>query len=138
MKNYPDFIESTGYGDVLGLCGVNCRHSFGPYIEGVSPETYSDDDLDEMASKMVTYKDWRTGEERTVPYYDATQIQRGIERNVRKWKRRQAVKEAGGEDSLFERRKVREWQQRAMDFANRTGLKRGYDRERVAQGGATR
>lgn len=27
---FPPFIESTGYGTVTGLCGANCRHSFGP------------------------------------------------------------------------------------------------------------
>lgn len=27
---FPDFVDSTGYGSVTGLCGVNCRHSFGP------------------------------------------------------------------------------------------------------------
>jgi len=26
----PLFVESTGYGTVEGLCGANCRHSFGP------------------------------------------------------------------------------------------------------------
>ena len=26
---FPDFYSSTGYGELLGLCGVNCRHSFG-------------------------------------------------------------------------------------------------------------
>lgn len=29
-KEYPLFKETTGYGTVTGLCGVNCRHSFGP------------------------------------------------------------------------------------------------------------
>lgn len=29
-KEYPDFVKTTGYGTVTGLCGVNCRHSFGP------------------------------------------------------------------------------------------------------------
>ena len=24
-SKYPDFIESTGYGKVDGLCGINCR-----------------------------------------------------------------------------------------------------------------
>ena len=28
-KKYPDFKKTTGYGSVTGLCGVNCRHSFG-------------------------------------------------------------------------------------------------------------
>lgn len=29
-KEYPDFKTSTGYGTGEGLCGWNCRHSFGP------------------------------------------------------------------------------------------------------------
>lgn len=29
-KQFPDFVKSTGYGTVTGLCGANCRHSFGP------------------------------------------------------------------------------------------------------------
>lgn len=29
-KNFPDFVKSTGYGTVEGLCGANCRHGFGP------------------------------------------------------------------------------------------------------------
>ena len=28
--NLPDFMKSTGYGTIEGLCGVNCRHSYGP------------------------------------------------------------------------------------------------------------
>lgn len=28
-KKYPEFKKTTGYGSVTGLCGVNCRHSFG-------------------------------------------------------------------------------------------------------------
>lgn len=29
-KEYPDFKATTGYGTGEGLCGWNCRHSFGP------------------------------------------------------------------------------------------------------------
>jgi hypothetical protein len=29
-KKFPNFVKSTGYGTVTGLCGANCRHSFGP------------------------------------------------------------------------------------------------------------
>lgn len=29
-KQLPDFVKSTGYGTIKGLCGINCRHSFGP------------------------------------------------------------------------------------------------------------
>ena len=28
-KKYPDFVKTTGYGTGEGLCGWNCRHSFG-------------------------------------------------------------------------------------------------------------
>ena len=36
-------------GSVTGLCGINCKHSFYPYFEGME-EHYTQDDLDEMAS----------------------------------------------------------------------------------------
>ena len=44
-KRFPDFRTTTGYGTVTGLCGVNCRHSFGsgdgennPYTDMVTNE----------------------------------------------------------------------------------------------------
>lgn len=42
-KEYPLFREMTGYGTVTGLCGVNCRHSFGPG-DGVN-NPFSDKDI---------------------------------------------------------------------------------------------
>ena len=39
---YRDFYRETGYGDVDGLGGANCRHSFGPWIPG-APRKYSPD-----------------------------------------------------------------------------------------------
>ena len=33
-KKYPDFVKSTDYGSVTGLCGANCRHNFSPYFDG--------------------------------------------------------------------------------------------------------
>lgn len=32
---YNNFYTSTGYGDILGLGGVNCRHNFYPYFPGI-------------------------------------------------------------------------------------------------------
>ena len=29
-KQFPDFYKSTGYGTIEGLCGINCRHNYGP------------------------------------------------------------------------------------------------------------
>lgn len=103
------------------------RHSFGSYIEGLSPETYSQVDLDEFAAKTVTYN----GKE--IPYYEATQMQRRLERGVREWKKRQKVKEAAGIDASAEKIKVREWQSRVREFAEQTGLSRQYTRERISE-----
>lgn len=32
---YDNFYTETGYGDILGLGGVNCRHNFYPYFPGI-------------------------------------------------------------------------------------------------------
>lgn len=122
---YEDFFKACGYGDAQGIYGVNCRHSHGVYIEDLSPDVYPDAELDRMASETVTYN----GEE--IPFYDATQRLRYIERNVRKWKRKQKVKEAADLDSSIEKIKVREWQLKAKDFVGQTGLRRDYVRERI-------
>ena len=68
-SEYPDFIECTGYGSIEGLCGINCRHSFGPWIEGMNN---NHTEYDESAN-----------EER----YDTDQKCRGMERNIRHLKR---------------------------------------------------
>ncbi|MFR8872510.1 MAG: phage minor capsid protein [Oscillospiraceae bacterium] len=80
-RKYPDFVKSTGYGTGPGLCGWNCRHSFFPYFEGLSERAYSRAKLREYENKTVTYNG------RTLPYYDATQQQRYLERQIRRWKR---------------------------------------------------
>ena len=33
---------------MTGLCGANCRHSYSPFIPGISVRTYTDEELDEM------------------------------------------------------------------------------------------
>ena len=69
-ERYPEFCETTQIGSVTGLCGVNCRHSFMPYIEGVSYNPNKDYDSEENAKR-----------------YAETQRQRMMERKIRKQKR---------------------------------------------------
>jgi len=109
-RKYPNFIEVTGYGTPGGLAGVNCRHSFFPWFEGISESAYSQADLDRWANKTVTYN----GEEISV--YDATQKQRSIERKIRYWKRQASALEAAGLDHTAETAKVKEWQGEMRDF----------------------
>lgn len=87
MAEYPDFVESCGYGDVQGIGGANCRHSFWPFIENVSERTYSDEQLEAMKPENRPKIKF---EGREYDDYQATQKQREIERTIRKWKRRQA------------------------------------------------
>lgn len=111
-------------GTATGLCGINCRHSFYPYFEGME-EHYTGEDLDEMASKTVTYN----GEE--LSRYEGEQKLRGIERKIRQYKRQALTQEGMGADSTQARRKLGEWQAAARDFTKQTGIKRDSAREYV-------
>lgn len=66
-KEYPLFEEATGYGTGEGLCGWNCRHSFGPGDPNHNP-----------------YKDF--DEEENKKAYDLSQKQRRAESRIRKTK----------------------------------------------------
>ena len=109
-------------GDVTGLCGINCKHSFYPYFENMDKH-YSQDDLDEMANEKVSYN----GHEMT--RYEAEQRERQIERNIRQYKRRALTQEATGVDNAAARRKLGEWQAAARDFTKQTGIARDSARE---------
>ncbi len=111
-------------GTATGLCGINCRHSFYPYFEGME-EHYTGEDLDEMASKTVTYN----GEE--LSRYEGEQKLRGVERKIRQYKRQALTQEAAGADSTQARRKLGEWQAAARDFTKQTGIARDSAREYV-------
>ena len=89
---YPDFIETTGYGTGAGLGGWNCRHTFYPVVEGVSEATYSQADLDAMKGENRKFK----FEDKEYDGYTATQEQRSIERTIRKLRREKAAYKAAG------------------------------------------
>lgn len=67
--------------------------------------------------------------------YEATQKQRYIERQIRKYKREVAGLDAAGIDSTDSRNRLAKWQQRQRDFIEQTGLKRDYSREKYYGGG---
>lgn len=89
--------------------------------------------------------------DRTVEYngkqmdlYQATQQQRYIERQIRRWKREDnafgvaasveddpALKNFLTQESWFAHDKVKYWQERQRDFIAQTGLRRDYFRERA-------
>lgn len=79
-NKYPPF-SLTDYGTGAGLCGWNCRHSFFPYFEGLSESAYPREVLDEYNNRTVVID----GKE--MSYYDATQLQRKMERSIRESRR---------------------------------------------------
>lgn len=128
---YEDLETATRYGHGDGLGGWNCRHNFHPYVPGTS-RTYSDKDLEKLEEKKIKYN----GEMLTE--YEASQKQRGIERDIRKKKRKVEALEAAGLDSSAERKALREAQKTYTDFSEQTGMKKQSARTQIASAKAER
>lgn len=122
---YPDFVSYTGYGSGSGLCGWNCRHNFFPFFEGLSRSAYPEEVLRRYENQTVTYN----GEK--LSYYDATQKQRYLERQVRRWKREYLMLDAAGQDTTKAATKLNAWRRSLDDFLKQTGLDRQSSREMV-------
>ena len=75
QKDYLS-LDDIGYGTATGFKGVNCRHDWYPYLKG-STRTYTQEQLNEWKNEKVTYN----GKEYSK--YDATQLQRAMERRIR-------------------------------------------------------
>jgi hypothetical protein len=114
---YPDFYEETGYGEIDGLGGVNCRHSFYPFFE----------EHEEKKDYEAKIGDSKRNEKK----YEAEQEQRYNERKIREWKRRAEVMEGGGQSNAKEKEKVKEWQGRQRELVLKNKLARQYGREKV-------
>lgn len=111
--------EGAGYGDPAGICGVNCRHTFYPFWEGVSeiPEP-----LPEYEPVEVNGKEY--------DYYKATQEQRSMEREIRALKREKYVadtKEAAQEIQRKISAKTTEYH----NFSDAVGIRAKDNRLRV-------
>lgn len=88
---YDDLVATTGYGFVDGLTGANCRHHKYPYIPGVSERTYTDEQLAHIDDGLGCEFD---GKQYTA--YEATQMQRRIERQIRAQKKLKNAYEKSG------------------------------------------
>lgn len=81
---YENFYEATGYGTGPGLCGWNCRHNFHAFFPGISTPAYTQEMLDDYSAKNVEYNGKQFTE------YEASQMQRSHERQIRETKRKLA------------------------------------------------
>ncbi len=125
---YPDFITETGYGTITGLCGINCRHSFGPYFEG----------MDNPYEKFDTVEN--------LNQYKKEQRQRTLERRIRDTKRevmglQDTIKYSKSDKAKFELEQ--QYKRKALllskqnaaykDYCERNGLKPLQDRLQIAR-----
>lgn len=76
-----ELISICRLGEVDGLCGANCRHSYFAFVDGVSVRTYTPKQLREMeANEQVA----RSYQGKSYNAYEAQQRQRALETRMRK------------------------------------------------------
>ena len=114
-ERYEDFETATGYGTGPGLCGWNCRHNFYPFYPGVSVRNYTDERLAELDARNIPYGGG------LYTRYEITQMQRALERRVRKYKRRYLVETAAGVDASQSAFKLKAARQQLSAFLAETG-----------------
>lgn len=125
---YQSIYDVCGLGAVDGLEGANCRHRRFPWVEGVSERTYTDEQLEHIDDGHGCTFD---GKDYTA--YEATQMQRRIERTVRKLKREKAAYKAAGlhEDETAVNIRLRRLNAKYKAFSAEAGLPEQPERMRV-------
>lgn len=126
-KKYPSFIERTGYGTATGLCGVNCRHHFFAFVDGVN-----------TIPERINEAEARKG-------YEMSQKQRLQERQIRAYKRQlqgydTAIQNSGDEALKLKLQtkydavavKLREKNTQYKEFCKDNNLKTQQERLQIA------
>lgn len=123
---YEDFETATGYGTGSGLCGWNCRHNFYQFFPGISVPNYTAERLAALDAKTVEYDGKR------YTRYEITQMQRALERRVRRYKRRFVALQNAKADTTAASLRLREARQALNRFLEDTGGKPDSGRTDVA------
>ena len=111
---YDNFYDKTGYGKLLGLCGVNCRHHFFATFEGMKHPILFNEEENEKA-------------------YILSQKQRQYERNIRTLKKRKEVDRILNDvdDIKKVNIKLKKVTSEYNDFLKNNNLQRDYNREYI-------
>ena len=125
---YPNIYEVCGLGAVDGLEGANCRHRRFPWVEGVSERTYTDEKLEHIDDDLGCEFD---GKKYTA--YEATQMQRRVEREMRRLKREKSAYKAAGlhEDETAVNIRLRRLNAKYKAFSAAAGLPKQRERMKV-------
>lgn len=129
-------LESVcGLGTVTGLCGANCYHSYSPFTPGITPRTYTDEQLEKMnaeENKPVEYNG------KNYTKYEATQRQRRLETTMRAQRQKIKLLEEGGADEqaiINARARYVKTSDEYVNFSKSVGLSQQWDR--VTVGGSS-
>lgn len=111
---YDNFYEKTGYGEMLGLKGINCYHDFRPFFEG------------EKVPKRIT-------EEDNKEQYELFEKQRSFERRIRELKREKEIYKSIDKDEYKKvSNKLKNKNNEYDEFLKQNDLRRDYSREYIA------
>ena len=126
--------RDIGYGEATGFKGINCKHDWYPYKQG-STRSYTQSELREWKNEKVEYNG------KKISKYNATQIQRKMERKIRQDKKdlkvQQAILTSNNKDINIEeiqteirniKAKQREHNTQLNDFLKQTGLNKDNSR----------
>lgn len=111
---------------------LNCRHTIYTIIIGVSEPTYSDEELAEMRAKSLAVQEF-DGKQMTT--YEASQMQRRLEREIRKQKNRSVIAKAAGDDEMRReaQMKINQLTGKYKDLSDAFGLKTKAERMAVSE-----
>ena len=131
-RQYSDAAYEALNGSLVRRIGtLNCGHAAFPIILGVNSPQYTPEELEKLRvdnEKGV----WVDGKHYTG--YEATQMQRKLERAIRGQKRKMLVDKAAGDEekAQLDQIKLLRLNQEYKRFSNAAGLKTQYERTEVA------
>ena len=110
---------------------LNCRHIIYSIILGVSEPTYSDAELREMKEKSLAVQEF---DGKYMTTYEATQVQRKLEREIRKQKNRSVLAASAGDDEMRReaQMKINQMTGKYKDLSDAFGLKTKAERMSVS------
>lgn len=125
---YPNIYDVCGLGAVDGLEGANCRHRRYPWVEGVMERTYTDEQLAHIDDGLGCTYDGKS-----YTAYEATQMQRRLEREIRATKLLKIGNKASGldDDARAANIKLRRLNKKYSEFSAAAGLTPQWERTKV-------
>ena len=125
---YPNIYDVCGLGAVDGLEGANCRHRRYPWVEGIMERTYTDEQLAHIDDGLGCTYDGKS-----YTAYEATQMQRRLERQIRATKLLKIGNKASGldDEARAANIKLRRLNKKYREFSAAAGLTPQWERTKV-------